>query len=83
MIQLGSMTNQETYTKIVTCPHCGGEGYTKKWNDREREYDRVTCSECDGLRVLEKIVIIEFKRIEYAGKTEIITETVATQNLGK
>lgn len=77
------MANQETYTKIVTCPRCGGEGYTKKWNDREREYDRVTCFECGGLRVLKRIVTVEFKRIEHAGKTEIITEAVANQDLGK
>ena len=83
MIQLDSMANQEIYTKIVTCSHCGGEGYTKKWNDREREYDRVTCSECDGLRVLEKIVTVEFKKIKYAGKTEIPSKALETQDSGK
>lgn len=63
MIQLGSMANRETYTRIVTCPHCGGEGYTKKWNDREREYDSVTCSACGGVRVLRKIVRIEYEKV--------------------
>ena len=42
------MKDRETYTKIVTCPRCGGEGYTEKWNDREREYDREICVTCEG-----------------------------------
>lgn len=71
------MKNQETYTKIVTCPCCGGEGYTKKWNDREREYDRETCAMCGGIRVMEKTVNVELKKIEYAGKTEITPKTLA------
>lgn len=58
------MANQETYTKIVTCPHCGGEGCTKKWNDREREYDCLPCFECDGLRVLKKVVTVEYEKIK-------------------
>ena len=65
------MDNLETYTKIVTCTRCRGEGYTEKWNDLEREYDQVVCSTCGGLRVLEKIVSVEFKKIEHARKTEI------------
>ena len=63
MIQLDSMANRETYTRIVTCPHCGGEGYTKKWNDREREYDSVICTICGGMRVLRKIVRIEYEKV--------------------
>ncbi len=55
--------NLETYVKIVICPHCGGEGYTKKWNDQEREYDREICFVCEGVRVLEKIVRIEYKKV--------------------
>lgn len=61
------MANQETYTKIVTCPHCGGEGCTKKWNDREREYDRETCIECDGFRVVKKVVTIEYEKVKDEG----------------
>ena len=57
------MKNQETYTKIVTCPCCKGEGYTKKWNDRAREYDQEICSVCDGLRVLRKVVTVEYKNM--------------------
>ncbi|WP_303180631.1 hypothetical protein [uncultured Butyricimonas sp.] len=63
MIQLGSMAKREIYTKIVICPHCGGEGYTKKWNDREREYDSVICTICGGMRVLRKIVRIEYEKV--------------------
>ncbi len=57
------METLETYTRIVTCPRCKGEGCTGKWNDREREYDRVTCSACGGARVLRKIVRIEYEKV--------------------
>lgn len=67
MIQLDSMANQETYTKIVTCPHCGGLGYTKTWNDREREYDQEICAECEGVRVVRKIVTIEYENVKDEG----------------
>jgi DnaJ-class molecular chaperone len=77
------MKNRETYTKIVTCPRCEGEGCTKKWNDQEREYDQVVCTTCGGLRVLEKIVSVEFKKIEHAGKTEISSTALATQGPGE
>ena len=60
----GKMGNRETYTKIVTCPRCGGEGYTEKWNDREREYDREICVTCEGSRVLRKVVTVEYMRVE-------------------
>ncbi|WP_320998147.1 hypothetical protein [Butyricimonas paravirosa] len=73
------MKDRETYTKIVTCPRCGGEGYTEKWNDREREYDRETCVMCGGLRVMEKIVSVELKKIEYARKTEIPSTALEAQ----
>lgn len=77
------METLETYTRIVTCPRCKGEGYTKKWNDREREYDHVVCATCGGLRVLEKIVSVEFKKIVYAGKTEIPSTALETQGPGE
>lgn len=77
------MENLETYTKIVTCPRCGGEGYTKKWNDQEREYDQVVCTTCGGLRVLEKVVTVEFRRIENARKTEIPSTALETQGPGE
>lgn len=57
------METLETYTRIVTRPRCKGEGCTGKWNDREREYDRVTCSACGGARVLRKIVRIEYEKV--------------------
>ena len=77
------MKDRETYPKIVTCPRCSGEGYTKKWNDREREYDQVICVTCGGSRVLEKIVSVEFKKIEHAGKTEIPSTALETQGPGE
>ena len=83
MIQLDSMAKREMYTKIVVCPRCGGEGCTKTWNDRERDYDREVCSECDGVRVLERIVSVEYRKIENAAKTEISPETLAAQGCGE
>ncbi|GEM_PF-3052673 len=77
------MKNLETYTKIVTCPRCGGKGCTQEWNDREREYDQVICATCGGSRVLEKIVSVEFKKIEHAGKTEIPSTALETQGSGE
>ena len=77
------MVKKEIYTKIVTCPRCRGEGYTEKWNDREREYDREICVKCGGLRVMEKIVSVEFKKIGYAGKTEIPSEALETKDSGQ
>ena len=50
--------------KVVTCSCCKGKGYTKQWNDREREYDREICVTCGGLRVLNKVVTVEYIRIE-------------------
>mgnify|MGYP000088968532 FL=1 len=83
LIQLGSMANRETYTKIVTCSRCGGKGYTREWHDRERGYDQVVCTTCGGLRVLEKVVSVEFKKIEHAGKTEIPSTALETQGPGE
>lgn len=77
------MAKREIYTKIVTCSHCGGEGYTKKWNDRERGYDREACSECDGVRVVVKVVSVEYRKIEDAAKTEISPQTLAAQGAGE
>lgn len=77
------MAKREIYRKIVTCPHCGGEGYTNKWNDRECEYDRVVCSECDGVRVVVRIVSVEYRKIEDAEKTEISPKTLAAQGAGE
>lgn len=77
------MKDRETYTKIVTCPRCRGEGYTEKWNDREREYDREICVMCGGLRVMEKIVSVELKKIVYVGKTEIPSTALETQGPGE
>lgn len=77
------MKDRETYMKIVTCPRCRGEGYTEKWNDREREYDREICVMCGGLRVMEKIVSVELKKIVYAGKTEIPSTALETQGPGE
>ena len=77
------MVKKEIYTKIVTCPRCRGEGYTEKWNDREREYDREICVMCGGLRGMEKMVSVEFKKIGYAGKTEIPSEALETKDSGQ
>ena len=77
------MKDRETYTRIVICPRCEARGYTREWNDRERGYDQVVCTMCGGLRVLEKIVSVEFKKIEHAGKTEISSKTLAAQGPGE
>ena len=38
---------------------------------------------CGGLRVMEKIVSVEFKKIGYAGKTEIPSEALETKDSGQ
>lgn len=57
------MIEKETYTKIVTCPHCEGKGYTRLYNDREKGYDHVTCPECEGIHVIKKIVTIQYAKV--------------------
>ena len=77
------METLETYTRMVICPRCEGRGYTREWNDRARGYDQVVCTTCGGLRVLEKIVSVEFKKIEHARKTEISSTALETQGPGE
>ena len=43
----------------------------------------MVCTTCGGLRVLEKVVSVEFKKIEHAGKTEIPSTALETQGPGE
>lgn len=69
------MNNFENTIKVYLDKRAG--------EDREREYDREICVMCGGLRVMEKIVSVELKKIVYAGKTEIPSTALETQGPGE
>lgn len=54
---------EEYYTKIIICPGCSGSGFSQTYNDREQCYDRKICSFCNGDKVVQKIIHIQYEKL--------------------
>ena len=53
-----------TLRKNVVCSTCKGEGTIKAGNLREmHNHDVEICPDCDGKRMLRRIVTIQFEKI--------------------
>lgn len=51
-------------SKIVVCPKCKGEGTLLETTGEPGEYRVIDCPVCGGRRIMKKIVIIKYKRID-------------------
>ncbi len=49
--------------KIVLCPECKGEKIISRYNEKTASFDFIDCPVCEGQGLMERIVIIKFKKI--------------------
>lgn len=56
--------------RIVVCKRCQGSGNITVSTGKENEYEIASCPECNGARVLERCITIEYKKIKDANESK-------------
>lgn len=51
--------------RIVVCERCKGEGTIMVATEDAERYRQETCPQCDGTRVMKRILTIEYQPLNY------------------